>query len=198
MTLSETAPHPRYEGLVAPPYEQTGNVAGATAEQWVRAHVDDMRGKTSLLHGPYERVHVFWLAGMSCDGCSIAVLGATAPAVESLLTGSVPGVPLVLLHHTAVQVEAGEAFMQPMRQAFEGTLGEPYVVVYEGSCANEDKLDSGYYSAIGEEIDPEGGHVQVPSAIWLRRLAPRACRPTQPTDANASCLGRSGADRDRP
>ena len=174
MTLSETAPHPRYEGLVAPPYEQTGNVAGATAEQWVRSQLDEMRGKTSLLHGPYERVHVFWLAGMSCDGCSIAVLGATAPAVESLLTGSVPGVPLVLLHHTAVQVEAGEAYMEPMRQALAGTLGEPYVVVYEGSCANEDKIDGGYWSAIGEEVDANGGKVQVPSAIWLRRLAPKA------------------------
>jgi hydrogenase small subunit len=174
MTLSETAANGRYDGLVAPPYEQTGNVAGATAEQWVRSQVDEMRGKTSLLHGPYERVHVFWLAGMSCDGCSIAVLGATAPAVESLLTGAVPGVPLMLLHHTAVQVESGEAYMEPMRQAVDGTLGEPYVVVYEGSCANEDKIDSGYYSAIGEEIDAQGAHVQVPSAIWLRRLAPKA------------------------
>ena len=99
----------RYEGLTAPPHEQTGNVAGATAEQWVRAQLDAKRGAPSLLGGPFERVHVFWLAGMSCDGCSIAVLGATAPAVESLLTGSIPGVPLLLLHHTAVQVEAGEA-----------------------------------------------------------------------------------------
>ena len=174
MTLDEMAPSRRYDGLVAPPYEQTGNIAGATAEQWVRSQVDDMRGKASLLRGPYERVHVFWLAGMSCDGCSIAVLGATAPAVESLLTGAVPGVPLMLLHHTAVQVEAGEAYMEPMRRAAEGTLGEPYVVVYEGSCANEDKINTGYYSAIGEEIDKDGGHVQVPSAIWLRRLAPKA------------------------
>ena len=174
MTLSQPAANPRYDGLAAPPYEQTGNVAGATAEQWVRSHVDEMRGKTSILHGPYERVHVFWLAGMRCDGCSIAVLGATAPAVESLLTGSVPGVPLVLLHHTAVQVEAGEAYMEPMRQAIDGTLGEPYVVVYEGSCANEDKLGGGYWSAIGEEVDPAGGKVQIPSAVWLRRLAPKA------------------------
>jgi len=174
VTLSETPANPRYDGLVAPPYEPTGNVAGATAEQWVRSHVDELRGKSSLLRGPFERVHVFWLAGMSCDGCSIAVLGATAPAVESLLTGSVPGLPLVLLHHTAVQVEAGEAYMEPMRQAIDGTLGEPYVVVYEGSCANEDKLSRGYWSAIGEEVDPAGAKVQVPSAVWLRRLAPKA------------------------
>jgi hydrogenase small subunit len=174
VALTETPPSTRYEGLIAPPYEQTGNVAGATAEQWVRAALDAKRGAASLMGGPFERVHVFWLAGMSCDGCSIAVLGATAPAVESLLTGSIPGVPLLLLHHTAVQVEAGEAYMLPMRQAVAGTLGEPYVVVYEGSIANEDKLGAGYWSAIGEELNGAGEKVQVPSAIWLRRLAPQA------------------------
>ena len=79
----------------------------------------------------------------------------------------------MLLHHTAVQIEAGEAFMEPMRQAAAGTLGEPYVVVYEGSIANEDKLASGYWSAIGEEVSASGERVQVPSAIWLRRLAMR-------------------------
>ena len=41
--------------------------------------------------GPIEEVHVFWLAGMSCDGCSIAVTGATAPSVEELLAGTIPG-----------------------------------------------------------------------------------------------------------
>ena len=164
----------RYTEGAAPPYEQTGNVAGATAEEYVRTSIEP-RGKPSLLGGPFQRVHVFWLAGMSCDGCSIAVLGATAPAIESLLTGQLPGVPLLLLHHTAVQIEAGEAFMEPMRQAVEGKLEDPYVVVYEGSIANEDKLARGYWSAIGEEIDPATNEkVQVPSAIWLRRLAPGA------------------------
>ncbi|MFN2456507.1 MAG: hypothetical protein ABR577_20130, partial [Pyrinomonadaceae bacterium] len=81
----------------APHWEETGNVAGASQEQYVRAAIAP-RGITKL--GPFERVHVFWLAGMSCDGCSIAVLGATEPSVESLLTGTLPGVPLLLLHHT--------------------------------------------------------------------------------------------------
>jgi len=173
VTLADTPPSQRYLGARAPAYEQTGNVAGATAEQWVDAAIAP-RGKPSLMGGPIARVHVFWLAGMSCDGCSIAVLGATAPAVESLLTGAIPGVPLMLLHHTAVQVEAGEAFMEPMRRAADGTLGEPYVIVYEGSIANEDKLASGYWSAIGEELNAAGEMEQVPSAIWLRRLAPKA------------------------
>ena len=41
----------------------------------------------------YKHVHVFWLAGMSCDGCSIAVTGATNPPIENLLAGTVPGLP---------------------------------------------------------------------------------------------------------
>ena len=49
--------------------------------------------------GPHQEVHAFWLAGMSCDGCSIAAVGATQPSVESLLLGNIPGVPKVVLHH---------------------------------------------------------------------------------------------------
>ncbi|MDQ3096552.1 MAG: hydrogenase expression protein HypE [Chloroflexota bacterium] len=162
----------RYTHGSAPHWEETGNVAGASQEEYVRAAIAP-RGTTKL--GPFERVHVFWLAGMSCDGCSIAVLGATTPSIESLLVGSLPGVPLLLLHHTAVQVEAGEAFMEPMRKAARGELEDPYVVVFEGSCANEDVLGEGYWSAIGEEVDDITGEKnQIPSAVWLRRLAPKA------------------------
>lgn len=31
--------------------------------------------------GPITEVHAFWLAGMSCDGCSIAAVGARNPSV---------------------------------------------------------------------------------------------------------------------
>jgi hydrogenase small subunit len=50
-------------------------------------------GLGGSLDGPLEEVHVFWLAGMSCDGCSVAVTGATNPSVEELLAGSIPGRP---------------------------------------------------------------------------------------------------------
>jgi hydrogenase small subunit len=155
--------------------KQAGNVAGASMEA-VATAINQAAGPNTKL-GPIEKVHVFWLAGMSCDGCSIAVLGATAPTVESLLTGSLPGVPQLVLHHTAVQVEAGDAFVEPMRQAWKGELGAPYVIVYEGSLADERKagVTGGYWSAVGEEEDPETGELrQVPSAEWVQRLAPGA------------------------
>ena len=31
--------------------------------------------------GPLKTIHVFWMAGMSCDGCTIAVAGATNPGI---------------------------------------------------------------------------------------------------------------------
>src|SRR5919199_5714307 len=43
--------------------------------------------------GPLEKVHAFWFAGMSCDGCTVSVTGAQAPSVESLLLGAHPGLP---------------------------------------------------------------------------------------------------------
>jgi hydrogenase small subunit len=154
---------------------QAGNVAGASMEE-VAAAISAQAGPTTPL-GPFEKVHVFWLAGMSCDGCSIAAVGATMPTVESLMTGKLPGVPRLVLHHTALQVEAGEAYVEPMRQAWRGELGAPYVIVYEGSIADETKAVAagGYWSAVGEELDEATGLTrQVPSAEWAARLAPGA------------------------
>jgi hydrogenase small subunit len=155
--------------------QEAGNVAGISQEEWVDL-VAARTGPASIT-GPFEKVHAFWLAGMSCDGCSIAVLGATAPKVEDLLAGTLPGIPTVLLHHTAIQLESGDAYVEPMRRAAEGTLGAPYVVIYEGSIADERlaAATGGYWSSVGEEEDPETGEVKsVPSAEWLRRLAPGA------------------------
>src|SRR3954454_23430106 len=82
--------------------------------------------------GPLTEVHVFWLAGMSCDGCSVAVTGATNPSVEDLLAGAIPGLPKVILHHPVLSIAAGAEFVRPLRDAAEGKLGAPYVVVLEG------------------------------------------------------------------
>ena len=128
--------------------------------------------------GPLASVHVFWLAGMSCDGCSIAVTGATAPSVEELLAGTIPGLPKVVLHHPVLSVAAGAEFVAPMKLAVEGKLGAPYVVVLEGSVPDDQALpeDQGYYSAMGAGgFDPESENDQ-PNRVtdWLRLLAPGA------------------------
>ena len=127
--------------------------------------------------GPLKTVHVYWLAGMSCDGCSIAVTGATNPGIEGLLTGTVPAMPKVILHHPVLSVEAGSHFVQSFKDAVDGKLGAPYVVVYEGSIADERiaARTGGYFCAMGmEAIDGEAGSRPVPTATWLKRMAPGA------------------------
>jgi len=176
MTIEVEIPAPEAPPPISPPpSSQVGNVAGISQEAWATAVAAKAGPRTKI--GAFEQVHVFWLAGMSCDGCSIAVLGATAPSVESLLTGALPGVPIVYLHHTAVQLEAGDAYMEPMWRAWRGELGAPYVIVYEGSIADETRAGTtgGYWSAVGEEGEgPAEARRQIPSAEWVRRLAPGA------------------------
>ena len=128
--------------------------------------------------GALTEVHVFWLAGMSCDGCSIAVTGATSPSVEELLAGTIPGLPKVVLHHPVLSIAAGADFIRPLRDAANGTLGSPYVVVLEGSVPDDQALpeDQGYFSAMGGGgFDPESEGDQ-PNRItgWLKRLCPGA------------------------
>jgi hydrogenase small subunit len=128
--------------------------------------------------GPLEEVHVFWLAGMSCDGCSVAVTGATNPSVEELLAGTIPGLPRAVLHHPVLSVSAGAGFVRAFRDAAEGKLGAPYVMVIEGSVPDDQALpeDQGYYSAMGAGgFDPVSEGDQ-PNRMtdWLARLAPGA------------------------
>lgn len=127
--------------------------------------------------GPLETIHVYWLAGMSCDGCSIAVTGATNPGIEGLLAGTVPAMPQMVLHHPVLAVEAGHDFVENFRKAWHGELEAPYVVVYEGSIADERiaARSGGYFSAMGvEKRDGHDDAQPVPTAEWLDRLAPGA------------------------
>ncbi len=128
--------------------------------------------------GPLNIVHVFWIAGMSCDGCSIAATGATNPSVESLLLGEVPGLPKVVLHHPVLSISAGVGFIRAFRAAVNGELGAPYVVVLEGSVPDDQAFPEGegYYSAMGGGgFDPESEGDQ-PNRVtdWLKKLAPGA------------------------
>ncbi|MBA2359770.1 MAG: hydrogenase expression protein HypE [Actinobacteria bacterium] len=127
---------------------------------------------------PLTEIHVFWLAGMSCDGCSIAVTGATNPSVEDLLAGTIPGLPKVVLHHPVLSIGAGGSFIKPFKDAAEGKLGAPYVIVLEGSIPDDQAIphDEGYYSAMGAGgFDPATEGDQ-PNRVtdWVRVLAPGA------------------------
>ena len=127
--------------------------------------------------GPLEAVHVFWFAGMSCDGCSVSVTGAQAPTVESLLLGAHPGLPRVILHHPVINIESGPSYMRAHELAVQGKLGAPYAIVLEGSISDETLAlqTGGYWSGQGEEPwGPNGAMRTVSTDEWIARLAPGA------------------------
>ncbi len=132
---------------------------------------------TPTRFGPMEKVHAFWFAGMSCDGCSVAVTGASTPSLESMLLGAHPGIPRVVLHHPVINMESGAHYLRPAEQAIEGTLDAPFVVILEGSITDEvpAHMAGGYWAAVGEEPwGPDGQLRPVSTDEWIARMAPNA------------------------
>lgn len=115
-----------------------------------------------------SKSHILWLGGGSCDGCTMAMLGASTPALETLLTGQVPGVPKIVLVHTALALEMGADYLKFLYHAWRSEL-YPYLLVLEGSVFDEILAGEGQFSGLGEE-----GERPVTIAEWLRRLAPGA------------------------
>lgn len=133
------------------------------------------------LKKPLEKLYVFWIAGMSCDGCSIAATGATNPPLEKLLLGQVPGLPKVILHHPVLAIESGFAYVENFRRALRGELDAPYVVCLEGSASDESLAADGYWSALGVgDLNDENGRMvdgvrqPIRSMDWIKALAPGA------------------------
>jgi hydrogenase small subunit len=127
--------------------------------------------------GPLEKIHVFWLAGMSCDGCSVATTGAMTPSIESLLLGAHPGLPRMVLHHPVLNMESGPHYVRAAEEAIAGTLNAPYAVVLEGSISDElvAYATGGYWAGQGEEPwGPDGEMRPVTASEWVARLAPNA------------------------
>jgi hydrogenase small subunit len=147
-----------------------------------RAMTEDMLSgvadaKNPTRWGPMEKIHAFWFAGMSCDGCTVSVVGATTPSVESLLLGAHPGVPRLVLHHPVVNMEAGPNYLRAAEKALSGELDAPYVIILEGSITDETLAHrhGGYWAAQGEEPWGEGGRSRAVSTDeWIARLAPGA------------------------
>ena len=132
--------------------------------------------RKDLQLGPLKTVHAFWLAGMSCDGCTISIAGASAPTLEDLLTGTIPAMPQLILHHPVLSVDAGEEFIHSFRMAEKGEIDAPYVVVFEGSVPDERLAapHGGYWAALGADNLGGDQRRQIPTAEWLSRLAPGA------------------------
>jgi hydrogenase small subunit len=166
-------PSPLAKEWVAARLSGPGDALSSAAEREMKR--DPTTERPGALLGPVQIMHAYWLAGMSCDGCTVTVTGATAPAVEDLLVGRLPGVPRLVLHHPVTSSESGEEFVKNYYLAAEGKLNAPYVIIYEGSVADERLAEAtgGYWAGLGVEII-DGEHKQIPTATWLRRMAPGA------------------------
>ncbi|HWB72533.1 MAG TPA: hypothetical protein VG452_09960, partial [Egibacteraceae bacterium] len=151
---------------------------GLVSRTWMENMVEPVaRAGPGTRIGPLEKVHAFWFAGMSCDGCTVSVSGAGNPSVESLLLGAHPGIPRVILHHPVVNVEGGPNYMLAHYMALKGELDAPYVIILEGSATDETKAleTGGYWSGQGEmPWGPGGEDRTVSTDEWIARLAPGA------------------------
>ena len=53
-------------------------------------------------------IHVLWInAGLSCDGDSVALTGATQPSIEEIALGALPGLPQIAVHWPLIDYECG-------------------------------------------------------------------------------------------
>jgi hydrogenase small subunit len=119
-----------------------------------------------------KEVDVLWItAGLSCDGDSIAITGATQPSLEDVVLGNLPGIPKVNLHHPVLATAVGEEFLRPFRLAALGDSKNPYVLVLEGSVPNEKIKTEGYWAAMGNDL--KTGQ-PIPTTEWIDKLAPGA------------------------
>jgi hydrogenase small subunit len=120
---------------------------------------------------PIEALDILWLsAGLSCDGDTIAMTGATQPSIEDLLGGVIPGIPKVTLRNAVLATEVGDAFVEFFRRAAEGA-GNPFLLIVEGSVPNEQNKSEGCWAGFG--FNHETGQ-PIPTTEWIDRLAPKA------------------------
>lgn len=116
-------------------------------------------------------INLLWInAGLSCDGDSVSLTNAQRPSVEDIVMGGIPGLPKVNVYWPLVAFETGEAFIQAFFKAERGEM-EPFVLVIEGSVANEKIKREGYFTGFGN--DPATGQPRT-LMEWIDALAPRA------------------------
>jgi hydrogenase small subunit len=124
-----------------------------------------------VLLGPNDELDVLWLtAGLSCDGDTIALTGATQPSIEELVLGAIPWAPKIRLHNQLLSYENGDEFVRRFHDAAEGKL-EPFILVVEGSIPDETNKADGYWATFG--TDQQTGQ-PILTTDWIDRLAPNA------------------------
>ncbi len=102
--------------------------------------------------GGVDRIHVLWLNGQACTGCSVSFLNATHPSVVDLLTGFIPQASGITLdYHQTIMLPWGEEATKALDDAEKGLL-DPFVLVMDGSIPDEAAASKtgGAWCVIGE------------------------------------------------
>ena len=115
-------------------------------------------------------VNVLWIpAGLSCDGDSVALTAAMQPSIEEIALGALPGLPGVKFHWPLIEYSLGGAeFLEAFFKAERGEL-DPFVLVIEGSIANEEIKKEGYWTGFG---NAPGTDQPITFSGWIDRLSP--------------------------
>src|SRR5262245_25774854 len=116
-----------------------------------------------------EAVHLIWLRGAGCNGCTISMLSASEPGIEDLILGNVPDVPRVVVVHPELALESGDAFCVNLERAAEGEIS-PFVLVLEGAVPDESRAGGGSFSRLGTAVDGR----PITTAAWVDRPSPKA------------------------
>src|SRR5437879_10571252 len=145
--------------------------------QGARRYGSPSEGVAAMTQAAEDPVlHIVWRqGGLSCDGDSVALTAATQPSIEEIALGALPGLPKVAVHWPLIDFECGpeqgaDNFIEWFHKADRGEL-DPFVLVVEGSVANEKILTEGYFTGFGN--NPETGQ-PITHMEWLDRLAPKA------------------------
>lgn len=118
--------------------------------------------------GDGERAVIAWLTCGGCDGCTMAVLGATSPRLEELLSGQLTHVPSIALVHPGLSFESGREYLDSLERAAAGELGA-LVLVMEGSLFDNRLAGEGSFSGLGSRNGQP-----IPVEEWAQRLARQA------------------------
>lgn len=119
-----------------------------------------------------EKIHVVWLSGQACTGCTVSFLNASHPSVLDLLSGFIPQAAGVTLDfHSTIMLPWGEEALQTVKAAERGEL-DPFVLILEGAIPDESKAEQqgGFWCVLGE--DEEGNPVTFNERV--DRLAEKA------------------------
>ncbi len=93
------------------------------------------------------------------------------PSIEEIALGALPGLPKVEFHWPLIEYSLGGAeFLEAFFKAERGEL-DPFVLVIEGSIANESIKSEGYWTGFGNEPGTDQPRT---FARWIDKLAPKA------------------------